>query len=165
MEFRIIELPSFKAASSGPDPEFDFSEQGILGRFDAYFSRLSPSPRDTFMPRDFLYFDPSKGGMVWIYALTDDMETGDYEVIDFAGGYYLTYAYKDGDEQAGQKLFEEARKYIEAHDQLELDVTNDRFLMGHIITPKEIIERQGWVQMESFIPIKLLSNRKESENV
>ena len=164
MEFRMIELPSFKAASSGPDPEFDFSEQGTLGRFDAYFSKIFPSPRDSFMPRDFLYFDPSAGGMVWIYALTDDMEAEDHEVIDFEGGYYLTYAYKDGDEEAGQRLFEEARKYIEAHEQLELDVTDKRFLMGHIITPKEIIEQQGWAQMESFIPIKLLNNRKESEN-
>ena len=102
--------------------------------------------------------------MVWIYALTDDMEAEDHEVIDFEGGYYLTYAYKDGDEEASQRLFEEARKYIEAHDQLELDVTDKRFLMGHIITPKEIIEQQGWAQMESFIPIKLLNNRKESEN-
>lgn len=164
MEFRMIELPSFKAASSGPDPDFDFSEQGVLGKFDAFFSKITSSPRDSFMPRDFLYFDPSKGGMVWIYALSEGMEAEGQEVIDFSGGYYLTYAYKDGDEEAGQRLFEEARKYIEAHDQLELDVSDSRFLMGHIITPKEIIEQQGWAQMESFIPIKLLNNPKELNN-
>ena len=90
MEFRMIELPSFKAVSSGVDTNVDFSDQGILGKFNAYFSKLSPRPENSFIPRDFLMFDHSKG--------------------------------------------------------------------GHIITPKKIIEEQGWAQMESFIPIRLLNN-------
>lgn len=54
MEFRIIELPPFKAASSGLDSNVDFSEQGVLGKFDAYFSQLVSDPRDSFVPRDYL---------------------------------------------------------------------------------------------------------------
>jgi len=44
MEFRIISLPPFKAATSGVDKNFDFSADGILGKFDAYFSAIKPMP-------------------------------------------------------------------------------------------------------------------------
>jgi len=50
MKFRIVSLPPFKAASSGVDKNFDFSAEGILGKFDAYFSDIKPLPRDDFMP-------------------------------------------------------------------------------------------------------------------
>ncbi|WP_066715820.1 hypothetical protein [Clostridium sp. Marseille-P299] len=155
MEFRVISLPKFKAASSGVDRNFDFSSNGILGKFDAYFSAIKPCDRDGFMPRDFLYFDEEKQGMVWIWALSEDMEDGGKEVIDFEGGYYLTYVYKDGDEEANGKFYNEALKYIETSEVFELDVRPNHYAMGHIITPAEIIEAQGWAQMETFIPIKL----------
>ena len=70
-------------------------------------------------------------------------------------GYYLTYIYKDGDEEANQRLYGEAIKYIEESEVLELDVRPDHYSMGHIITPPEIIQAQGWAQMEAFIPVKL----------
>ena len=155
MEFRIISLPAFKAASSGVDKNFDFSPTGVLGKFDTYFSSIEPSDRDSFLPRDFLYYDEEEQGMVWIWALSEDMDADGNEVIDFDGGYYLTYAYKDGDEEANGKLYSEALKYIEESDIFEIDVRPNHYAMGHIITPAEIIKAQGWAQMETFIPIKL----------
>lgn len=155
MEFRIISLPPFRAASSGVDENFDFSDNGILGKFDNYFSKIMPSPRDNFMPRDFLFFDEEKQGMVWWWALIDDMDNGDNEIVNFDGGYYLTYVYKDGDEEANGKLYREALEYINNSEAFELDVRPNHYAMGHIITPVEIIEIQGWAQMETFIPIKL----------
>ncbi|WP_346879364.1 hypothetical protein [Clostridium sp. UBA3061] len=53
MDFRIISLPPFKAASSGIDKEFNFSPDGILGKFNKYFSAINLCERDSFMPRDF----------------------------------------------------------------------------------------------------------------
>lgn len=157
MEFRIISLPAFKAATSGVNKDFDFSPTGVLGKFDTYFSSIKPSARDSFMPRDFLYFDEEKQGMVWIWALSENMDNGGNEVIDFDGGYYLTYAYKDGDDEANGRLYNEALQYIEALSIFELDVRPNHYAMGHIITPAEIIKAQGWAQMETFIPIKLKS--------
>lgn len=52
MDFRIISLPSFRAASSGLVREFDFSPEGVLGKFNEWFSAITPSPRDSFMPRE-----------------------------------------------------------------------------------------------------------------
>lgn len=155
MEFRITSLPSFKAASSGADKNFDFSPEGTLGKFDKYFSAIQPSDRDSFLPRDFLYYDEEKQGMVWMWALSEGMDDGGNEVIDFDGGYYLTYAYKDGDEETNGRLYNEALKYIEDSAILELDVRPNHYAMGHIITPAEIIKAQGWAQMETFIPIRL----------
>lgn len=155
MEFRIVSLPAFQAASSGVDKDFDFSPEGVLGKFDQYFSAIELCDRDQFLPRDFLYFDEEKQGMVWIWALSEGMDDGGNEVIPFEGGYYLTYAYKDGDEEANQKLRDEALKYIEESDVLELDIRPNHYSMGHVITPGDIIEAQGWAQMETFIPIRL----------
>lgn len=155
MNFRMISLPNFKAASSGVDQNFDFSPEGVLGKFDQYFSAIKPCSRDSFMPRDFLYFDEEKQGLVWIWALSEDMDNGGNEVIDFEGGYYLTYVYKDGDEEASGKLYKDAIQYIEDSEVLALDIRSNHYAMGHIITPPEIIKAQGWAQMETFIPIKL----------
>lgn len=155
MEFRIISLPPFKAASSDVDKNFDFSTNGILGRFDRYFSEIIPSARDNFMPRDFLFFDEENQGMVWWWALSDDMNDGGNKVVDFDGGYYLTYTYRDGDEETNGRLYNEAMEYIKSSEIFELDMRPDHYAMGHIITPKEIIVLQGWAQMETFIPIKL----------
>ena len=155
MEFRIISLPQFKVASSGVDKEFNFSSDGILGKFDKYFSAIKPSERDSFMPRDFMFFDEEQQGMVWWWALSEDMDDGGNEVVDFEGGYYITYVYKDGDEEINSRLYNEALEYIKNSDVLQLDIRPNHYAMGHIITPSEIIEAQGWAQMETFIPVKL----------
>jgi hypothetical protein len=155
MEFRIISLPPFKAASSGVDKEFNFSLNSILGKFDKYFSAIKPSERDSFMPRDFLFFDEEKQGMVWWWALSEDMDDGRNEVVDFEGGYYITFVNKDGDEETNGRLYNQALEYIKNSDIFQLDIRQNHYAMGHIITPSEIIKAQGWAQMETFIPVKL----------
>jgi hypothetical protein len=155
MDFRIVSLPPFRAATSGVDKEFDLSEAGILGRFDRYFSAITPSPRDNFMPRDFLFYDEEKKGMVWWWALSEGMDPGGNDVVDFDGGYYLTYVHRDGDEQANDRLYREALDHIAKSGFLDLDIRANHYAMGHIITPPEIIRAQGWAQMEAFIPVRL----------
>ncbi len=155
MEFRLISLPPFKAATSGVSKDCDFSDGSILNNFGNYFSVIKLCPRDSFCPRDFLYYDEEKQGMVWMWALSDDIDDGGNELIDFDGGYYLTYAYKDGDEETNGKLYNEALNFIKNSEILELDVRSNHYAMGHIITPQEIIDAQGFGQMETFIPVKL----------
>ena len=161
MEFRIISLPPFQAASSGLVRDFDFSPAGTLGKFNDWFSAITPSPRDSFMPRDFLCFDGETGGMVWLYALSEGMDDGGWEVVDCEGGCYVTYTYRDGDEETNSRLYQEAAAWIKASEALELDVRPGHLAMGHIITPPDVIAAQGWAQMETFIPIKLKRERKQ----
>jgi len=155
MKFRIVSLPPFKAISSGLDKNFDFSGNGILGKFDKYFSSIKLSERDSFIPRDFLYFDKDREGLIWWWALTENEYNGEYETIDFEGGYYLTYTYKDGDENENARLYNEAIEYIALSVNFEIDIRPNHYPMGHIITPSEIIKIQKWAQMETYIPIKI----------
>lgn len=160
MEFRIISLPPFQAASSGLVKDFDFSPASKLGKFNAYFSAITPCPRDSFMPRDFLCHVAEENGMIWLFALSEGMDTDGYEVIDFDGGYYLTYTYRDGDEASNSRLYQKAVAYVAASEVFDLDIRPGHCPMGHIITPPAIIAAQGWAQMEAFVPIKLKEEQK-----
>lgn len=157
MNFRIISLPPFKAVTSGLDKVGDFSDDGILRSFDKFFSSVTPKPSESFMPRDFLYYDEEQQGMVWLWALTENGETGGFETMDFDGGLYITFAYPDRDGQAHDRLQKEVLDYVENSDFLELDIRPNHYSMGHIITPKAVMEAQGWGQMEVFIPVKISS--------
>ncbi len=162
MDFRIISLPPFTAVTSGPDPASDFSPQGVLGRFNGYFSRIKPSPRDSFMPRDFLFFNREKQALEWWWALEEGMPDGGYERVPFDGGFYLTYCYWDHDEAENRRLYGEAMEYIAKSEFLELDERPGHYAMGHIITPPEIIQAQGGGVMEAFVPVKLKALPQES---
>lgn len=155
MELRVIWLPPFKAAASVLSPDCDFSDEGALGKFNAYFSAITPSPRDDFRPRDFLYYDDERKGMVWMYALAEGIPDGGNEILDFEGGYYVTYAYKDGDGEAHERLWKLAMEEIKASEFYELDIRPGHYAMGHIITPHELVVAQGWGQMETFIPVRM----------
>lgn len=155
MQFRVISLPPFTAAASEVSPQFDFSPESILGQFNAYFSAIRPAARDSFSPRDFLYYDEEQRGLVWIWALSEDMDDGGNRRMDFQGGFYLTYTYRDGDHEANGRLYGEAVEYIRNDPVLELDTRPGHYPLGHIITPPEIIEAQGWAQMEAFVPVRL----------
>lgn len=156
MNFRIISLPPFRAVASGVDKVGDFADDGILRSFDNFFSSVEPAAHESFMPRDFLYYDEEKGGMVWMWALTDSGETGGFETVDFDGGLYLTFAYRDGDGEAHDRLYKEAFDFLEKSDILGLDIRPNHYSMGHIITPRSVINAQGWAQMEVFVPVKLI---------
>lgn len=155
MEFRIISLPPFEAVTSGVSEDYDFSPAGVLGKFGEYFSAITPSARDSFMPRDFLFHNREKNGLEWWWALAPDMPDGGYEHVQFDGGMYLTYFYTDHDEAENARLYRAALDFIAAHEYLELDERANHYSLGHIITPAELIAAQGIGQMEALVPVKL----------
>ncbi len=106
------------------------------------------------MPRDFLFFNESAGGMEWWWALAEGMPDGGFEKVPFEGGHYLTYFYRDGDGETHDWLYAEAKRYIGESEHLELDERPGHYSMGHIITPPELAEAQGFALMEVFIPVK-----------
>lgn len=121
MDYRIISLPSFTAVTSGPDPDMDFSPQGRLGKFNAYFSAITPSPRDAFMPRDFLFFNAGAGGLEWWWALEEGMPDGGFPKVFFEGGIYLTYTYRDHDQEENNRLYQEAVAFVNSSAVFQLD--------------------------------------------
>ena len=161
MEFRIISIPPFRAAASEISHDFDFSENTVLGRFCAYFSAITPAPRDAFMPRDFLYFDAAQKGLRWMWALSEGMDDGGFAHVAFDGGYYLCYNYIDHDEETNGRMYNEALRYIADSGVFELDERPNHYSMGHIITPTAVAEKQGFAVMEAFLPIKIKSGTAE----
>lgn len=155
MDYRIISLPSFTAVTSGPDPDMDFSPQGRLGKFNAYFSAITPSPRDAFMPRDFLFFNAGAGGLEWWWALEEGMPDGGFPKVFFEGGIYLTYTYRDHDQEENNRLYQEAVAFVNSSAVFQLDERPGHYSMGHIITPPRVIPAQGFALMECFVPIRL----------
>ena len=90
------------------------------------------------MLRDFLCFDGENQGLVWLFALSDGMDDGGNAVVDCAGGCYVAYTYRDGGEEANNRLYQEVAAYIEASEVLEPDIRPGRLTVGHIITPSEV---------------------------
>lgn len=155
MDLRIISIPSFTAVTSGPDPEMDFSPEGKLGRFNDYFSAITPSPRDSFMPRDFLFFNSEAGGLEWWWALEEGMPDGGFQRVAFEGGLFATYTYRDQDQETNGRLYQETVQAIQESGCLELDDRPGHYSWGHIITPPELIEAQGFALMECFVPVRV----------
>lgn len=154
MDYVLIQLPAFDAIVSGVDAHFDFTPNGVLGRFDAYFSAQKPSPNDSFLPRDFLYFDADQGGLVWMYAVHDGMASHAFDTVHIPGGWYLTYEWIDGDDDEGGRMYQGARKYMETLGKFELDETSGRHAMGHIVTPHDAIPLQGFAVMRTYLPVR-----------
>lgn len=94
--------------------------------------------------------------MEWWWALAEGMPDGGFEKVDFPGGYYLTYFNRDGDEEESTRLYNDAMKYIEYSEVIDLDEGPDHYAMGHIITPAALIDAQGYALMETFIPVKMV---------
>lgn len=155
MDHRIISLPPFTAVTSGVDPNMDFSPEGLLGKFNSYFSAITPSPRDSFMPRDFLFFNKEAGGLEWWWAWEEGMPDGGFEKVSFDGGIYLTYLYRDHDEEENGRLYQEAVAFARNSAVFDLDERPGHYSMGHIVTPPAVIAAQGFALMECFVPVRL----------
>jgi len=153
---RVIALPSCRMISSGADASCDFSEAGLLGRFDRFFTEFSKNQINRFSPLDFLYFDEEKGGLVWNYVLEEGRTAPEgWDVVDFQGGLYAVYDAIDNDPETNGAEHKALMEKIDKTPQLELDVRPDRPIMGHIISPPEVITAMGAGVMETFVPVRL----------
>lgn len=142
---RIYEIPKCKMVSS----KCGMFGEPALEEFDKWFSSL---PRPMF-PRDFLWFDESQGGFVWYYMHDDSLEVPDYfDIVDFPGGLYAVACDKDGDDN--KEAMEAIKGFIQDNEHFVLDAT--RVQMGNVITPPAAQEALGYLQMDYYIPIKVV---------
>lgn len=151
-DVRIMLLPACKMVSSG----YGFFGEEKFDRFDRWFSELSYHGSYTWeIPRDFLWYDPEKGSSVWWFVKPDyDVDTQDFDIVDFEGGMYVSAVSRDGDDEDGGRVHEGIKKWIEKSDILELDERPGHYTMCHIVTPKQIKETLGFHQLEILVPVK-----------
>lgn len=141
-DIRIIMLPKVKMARSG---------NSDLEEFDKWWSSV-PVEQSLF-PRDFMWYNERLNCFEWLYAIPENMtDTNGYEVFDFPGGLYaVATAYDEGEEI--NRINKLIHKWVEESEEFEVaDSTNDteeRYDMGHIITPMGVSR----AQMDLFVPI------------
>ena len=149
-DIRVVLLPECKMVSSG----YGFFGEEKFDRFDRWFSNVSKNSMWE-MPQDFLWYDPEKGSSVWWYVKPDyDLDTQDFDIVDFEGGMYATAVSRDGDDEDGNRVHAGIKKWIEKSGVLELDVRPGHYTMCHIITDNRVKEALGFYQLEILVPVK-----------
>ncbi len=158
---RIIELPACKMVTSGPaNGEDIFGPDGVLTRFNAWFSEFDKQRADRFYPRDFMWC-PATGGFQWGYAVERiPADTGGFDVIDFPGGLYAVAISVDADGTDHNRVYNGILEWVEKSGCFMMDETDERRSLGNITSPPFAKEIMGYHQMDLYIPIRLNEERK-----
>jgi hypothetical protein len=144
---RIVELPVIRMARSG---------KSDLDAFNTWWSGIAAQDTYSLFPRDFMWFNKELNCFEWLYALPAGVvDTNGYEVFDFPGGMYAVATCIDGEEITRTNAF--MHEWIAQSDSFEESpLTTDgraRYDMGHIVTPRDAMEKLGYHQMDLFVPI------------
>ena len=142
---KVYEIPKCKMVSS----QCGTFGEPALEEFDNWFSSL---PRPMF-PRDFLWFDESRGGFVWYYMHWEGLEVPDaFDIVDFPGGLYAVACDRDGADNTD--VIDAIMRFIQASGHFAVDAT--RAQLGNVITPPAAQEAMGYAQMDYYVPIKIV---------
>jgi hypothetical protein len=155
---RIIEIPSFRAVSSGSQP-FNkiFAEDG----FDKWMTAHNHLWRDCFYADPDFMWHEQDGYATWIWAVKDDVTTTDckpYELIDFKGGMYAVATADENDSGDINEVFGGMMKWITDSGVFEMDGP-PRYAMGHMVGVG-LTKALGWAQQEIFLPIKYKTKKE-----
>ncbi len=156
---RIIEIPKFRAVSSGANT-FDaiFGDGG----FDQWIGTHTHLIKELLYEcPDFMWHENNDiNQTVWIWAIKDDIteaDTAPYEIIEFKGGMYLVAT---ADENTPDDLNETVNcmiKWIENSDVFE---KGDYPVSGMCNMPNGngVIDKAlGIAQQQIFLPLKFIS--------
>ncbi len=130
------------------------SKCGMFGdqALDEFSSWMETLPR-TMFPRDFLWFDESRGGFVWYYMHHDGLEVPDaFDMVDFPGGLYAVAC--DADGESNEEAMSAIMQFIQANGCFAQDTSRKQ--LGNIITPPEAQKAMGYSQMDYYMPIKIV---------
>lgn len=158
---RIVELPPCVMASSGVSTESEpFAAGGRLMRFNEWWTAVDATRRDRFFPRDFMWFDRVRQGLVWWYAVPEaTADTEGFDAVDFEGGLYAAAISRDGDDGDGERVYDDVKAWVAASDRFDLDERDGHYDLFHIITPNAAASAMGYRQLEIFVPIRLRAER------
>ncbi|KAF0193946.1 MAG: hypothetical protein FD169_2163 [Bacillota bacterium] len=153
---RVVELPRCSMVSSGCSTEQDpFTEDGLLMRFDRWWSAVDAERQDKFFPRDFMWFDRERNGLVWYYAASPMPATTEgFEIIDFPGGMYAAAVARDGDDEDGNRVRKTIADWIVDSGSLEFDPSRGHSELFHVITSTAAAEALGYSQLEILVPVR-----------
>lgn len=160
---RIVEIPRFRAVSSGPHP--------LSELFDGEnsFSRWVESHQELFMehlfePQDFLWHEACRiEQSVWILPLKPGVTEADvapYEIMMFPGGIFLVATADEKDDDDLNETVNQMYRWIENSD---VFVYGDfpKSGMCNMPNPDGAADRAMKIaQQQIFLPLKLRSDTK-----
>ena len=159
---RVIEIPPFRAVSSGPDT---FTNIFGEGGFDQWMQAHGYLCKDMgYAHPDFMWHEEDNiDKSVWIWAIKDDVKEEDcapYEIITFEGGMYLVATGNEDDPKDLGRTVKGMVKWINKSGIFERDERSGHRGMCHMTGCGAIQQALGFAQQEIFLPIKL----KEEED-
>jgi len=153
---RVIEIPPFRAVSSGPDT---FGSIFGEGGFDRWMGAHSHLVKDLLYAHpDFMWHEEDDADKtVWIWAVKDDVTEADcvpYELITFEGGMYLVATANEDDPKDLNQTVKGMIKWIKKSKAFERDERPGHRGMCHMTGCGAIQQALGFAQQEIFLPVK-----------
>lgn len=158
----VIEIPKFRAVSSGPDTFGNlFGESG----FDQWVGAHQHLFRDLlYASPDFMWHEEDNlDKTVWIWAVKDDVteaDTAPYEIIEYEGGIFVVATADETDHNDLNEVVSGMINWIENSDVFERDERPGHRGMCHCIGCNVANKAMGITQQEIFLPVKLKENKK-----
>lgn len=156
---RVIEIPKFRAVSSGPKPlDAIFGADGFDQWVKAHADFIQKS---LYEPNDFLWHENCDVDQsVWILPVKDGVtpaDTAPYEIIEFQGGMYLVATADELDPDDLNETVCDMFNWIDASDVFE---RGDYPLSGmcNMPNPDGAADKAlGIAQQQIFLPLRLKS--------
>ena len=153
---RIIEIPSFRAISSGQQA---FAELFGEGGFDQWMGAHSDLVKDLcYAAPDFMWHEEDDiDKTVWIWAVKDGATEADaapYELIEYEGGMFAVATADENDSKDIDKVFGGMLKWIKKSGVFERDERPGHRGMCHMVGCGAINKALGVAQQEIFLPVK-----------
>lgn len=156
-EIRIIEIPKFRAVTSGFQLFEDiFRENG----FDKWIEEHNHLIRNLlYAPPDFMWYED--GQTVWDWAVYDwvtEEDTAPYSIREIEGGLYAAAISVDGDDDISGRVYQGIKNWVK-NSGFVLDERPGHQTLSHMPNPTDEIKKGlGYHQLDIFVPIKLKEN-------
>jgi len=152
---RVIEIPPFRAVSSG---QHTFDELFGEGGFDQWMQAHMRFVKMSVYGHayDFMWPEDDERS-VWIWAVKDDVTEADvapYEIIEYEGGMFVVATMDENDAKDRWAVTSIMAKWIEKSGVFERDERPGHRGMGHMVGCGAIQEALGIAQQEVFLPVK-----------
>jgi len=155
---RAIEIPKFRAVSSGANTFDNIFGEGGFGKWIESNKHLVKNL--IYASPDFMWHEDNDiNKSVWIWAINEDVTEADtvpYEIIEFEGGMWLVATGDENDSADLDETYQGMVKWIENSGVFESDERPGHRGMCHMPNGGGAIDKAlGIAQQEIFLPIKL----------
>jgi len=151
---RVIEIPPFRAVSSGlRNHEEMFGENG----FDRWMQAHSHLVKDMLYAHPDFMWPEDEAHSTWIWAAKDwvtEKDVAPYELVEYEGGMFVVATANEDDPKDLNETVKGMIKWIAKSKAFERDERPGHRGMGHMTGCGAVQRALGFAQQEIFLPVK-----------